>query len=107
MVDDNILNPNYQLLVYQVYFTSGLILTSPTDLNMLPLTEQNQGYDLGVTQGFLMCFRLFEIYVNDIPDSSRAGFIYIFADESTIYYNGRDIQEILDPQNTILKDNKE
>lgn len=61
---------------------------------------------IGVPQGSLMGPRLFSIYVNDLPSSSETGCIHMFADDTTIYYIGKDVEEIVDALNLILNDFK-
>ena len=51
--------------------------------------------EIGVLQRSLISPRLFEIYVNDLPDSSTVGFIHMFADDTTIYHIGRNVEEIV------------
>ena len=50
--------------------------------------------------------RLFAIYVNDLPSSSKTGCIHMFADDITIYYIGEEVEEIVDALNLILNDFK-
>lgn len=65
-----------------------------------------QQIDIGVPQGSLLGPRLFTIYVNDLPNSSETGCIHMFADDTTIYYLGKGVEEIIDALNLILNDFK-
>ena len=53
-----------------------------------------------------MATRLFAIYVNDLPHSSETGYIHMFADDTTIYFIGKEVEEIIDALNLILNDFK-
>lgn len=57
---------------------------------------------IGVPQGSLL--GLFAIYANDFPNSSETGCIHMFAYDTTIYYIGKEVEELIDALNLILKD---
>ena len=60
--------------------------------------------EVGVPQGSLLGPRLFTIYVNDLPEATTSGNIQMYADDTTIYYIGKEVEEIVDKLNRILKD---
>ena len=60
--------------------------------------------EIGVPQGSLLGPRLYAVYANDLPDATVLGYIHMFADDTMIYYIGKEIEEIVDILNLILKD---
>ena len=49
----------------------------------------------GVPQGSLLGPKLFSIFVNDLPESITGGNVFMFADDTTIYTIGKDIDNII------------
>ena len=60
--------------------------------------------EIGVLQGSLLGPRLYAVYTNDLPDTTVLRYIHMFTDDTMIYYIGKEIQEIVDILNLILKD---
>ena len=78
-----------------------------TDRNQFTLVNgvksPTQSLEYGVPQGSLLGPRLYTIYVNDLPDFVTAGELCMYADDTTIYYIGKDIVSVISSLNTIMK----
>ena len=73
-----------------------------TDVNGLKLRITIVEY--GIPQGSLLGPRLFEIHVNNLPESVDEGVICLFADDTTVYYVGNNIEDVSDGLNRIAED---
>ena len=60
--------------------------------------------EFGVPQGSLQGPRLFSIHVNDLPDSISRGELVMFADDTTIFCTGDNIEEVIDGLNASARE---
>ena len=58
----------------------------------------------GVPQGSLLGPHLYSIHVNDLPDFVSKGYLVMFADDTTLYCVGKDIEEVIDMMNKAAKE---
>ena len=73
-----------------------------TDVN--GLKSKIRIVEYGVPQGSLLGPTLLKIYVNNLPESVDEGVIYLFADNTTVYYIANNIEYVLDGLNQITED---
>ena len=55
----------------------------------------------GVTQGSLIGPRLFAFYINDLLESISVAHVFLYADDTTFYYFGKDSEEVIDALNEV------
>jgi len=60
--------------------------------------------EYGVPPGSLLGPRLFKIYVNDLARSVKEGWRFLFADDTTIYYIGDNVESVVDSLNRIASE---
>ena len=66
----------------QYFFVNG------SNSNLLPI-------NCGVPQGSVLGPLLFLIYINDLPNASKKLTIYLFADDTNIYYESKDLSDLI------------
>ena len=58
----------------------------------------------GVPQGSLLGPRLFSIHVSDLPDFISEGYLFMFADDTTMYCIGKNIEDVIDQLNDAVRE---
>ena len=56
----------------------------------------------GVPQGSLLGPKLYSLHVNDLPSAITQGEMYLFADDTTVYCTGKDLESVVDTLNSIM-----
>ena len=59
---------------------------------------------LGIPQGSLLRIKLYSLYVNDLPPAIAQDEIYLFADDTTVYCTGKDVESVLDTLISIMNE---
>ena len=62
---------------------------------------KDASYD--VPQGFLLGPRLLMIFINDLPNAVEDGALYVYAGDTTTYYVGDNVDEVLDGLDKITR----
>ena len=59
--------------------------------------------EYGVPQGSLLGLRLFLLYVNDMTGCVTVGELHLFADDTTAFVIGKNIEEVVDLLNILAR----
>ena len=72
-----------------------------TEINGCNSTTKSIEY--GVLQGSLLGPKLYGIHVNDLPESVDEGDVSLFADDTSAYCIGENVEEVVDTLNRIME----
>ena len=63
--------------------------------------SDSKGISYGVPQGSLSGPRLFKIFINDLPNIVENGLLHMYADDTTAYCVGENVNQVVDGLNQI------